>query len=47
MGQVVINDIKPKYCNLRAIITNGYIYNQTIKEWLYRRVNVPEDTFDT
>ena len=41
------NTEPPRYFNLRLYTANGYIYNKTRKEWLYRGSNVPEDMFDT
>ena len=41
------NTEPPRYFNLRFYTANGYIYNKTRKEWLYRGANVPEDMFDT
>lgn len=40
------NSEPPRYFNLTYYTKNGYIYNKTRKEWLYRGINVSEDMFD-
>lgn len=40
------NSDPPRYFGLSSYTVNGYIYNKTRKEWLYRGVNVSEDMFD-